>query len=67
MSMAQVELMCADCSLTVYPKSDTVRDDKGKEHKFGRPSRRSMQELMQEFSSWGDVSSPEIDLTGFKF
>lgn len=67
MSIAQIELMCADCSVTVYPKTDTVKDRKGKEHKFNRPSSRSINEAKERFKTWDDVRNPSIDLSGFSF
>lgn len=67
MSCRQVELMCADCAVTVYPKTDTVKDGKGKEHKFSRPSSRSMNEAREQFATWDDVRNPKVDLSGFSF
>lgn len=67
MSCRQVELMCADCAVTVYPKTDSVKDSKGKEHKFSRPSSRSMNEARERFSTWDDVRNPAVDLSGFSF
>lgn len=67
MSIAQVELMTTDCAVTVYPKTDTVKDGKGKEHKFSRPSSRSLNEAKEKFDSWDDVRNPTIDLSGFSF
>lgn len=67
MSLKQVELMCADCAVTVYPKTDTVKDGKGKEHKFNRPSLRSLNEAKERFAAWDDVKNPTFDLSGFSF
>lgn len=67
MSCRQVELMCADCAVTVYPKTDTVKDRKGKERKFNRPSSRSINEARERFSTWDDVRNPKVDLSGFSF
>lgn len=67
MSCRQVELMCADCAVTVYPKTDSVKDGKGKEHKFSRPSSRSMNEAREQFATWDDVRNPKVDLSGFSF
>ncbi len=67
MSCRQVELMCADCAVTVYPKTDTVKDGKGKEHKFNRPSLRSLNEAKERFAAWDDVKNPTFDLSGFSF
>lgn len=67
MSCRQVELMCADCAVTVYPKTDTVKDSKGKERKFSRPSSRSMNEAREQFATWDDVRNPKVDLSGFSF
>lgn len=67
MSLRQVELMCADCAVTVYPKTDSVKDGKGKEHKFSRPSSRSLSEAKEKFDTWGDVRKPTVDLSGFSF
>ena len=67
MSLAQVELMYSDCSVTVYPKTDTVKDGKGKEHKFNHPSSQSIQEAHKRFETWDDVKNPTIDLSGFSF
>ena len=59
--------MCADCAVTVYPKTDTVKDSKGKERKFNRPSSRSMNEARERFNTWDDVRNPTFDLSGFSF
>lgn len=67
MSIAQVELMCADCAVTVYPRTDSVKDGKGKVHKFNRPTTRSLNEARKEFESWDDVRNPTVDLSGFSF
>ncbi len=67
MSIAQVELMCADCAVTIYPKTDTVKDGKGKEHKFRRPSSASITESRKTFETWDDVKNPTFDLSGFNF
>lgn len=67
MSIAQVEIMCADCSVTVYPKTDSVKDGKGKERKFSRPSMQSMRESKEIFDKWDDVLNPTVDLSGFSF
>lgn len=67
MSIAQIELMCSDCSVTVYPKTDSVKDSKGKDHKFSRPSSRSMNEARERFATWDDVRNPKVDLSGFSF
>lgn len=67
MSIAQIELMCSDCAVTVYPKTDSVKDGKGKEHKFNRPSPRSINEARERFSTWNDVRNPTVDLSGFSF
>lgn len=67
MSLRQVELMCADCAVTVYPKTDTVKDGKGKHHKFNRPSSRSINEAREKFNTWDDTRNPTIDLSGFTF
>lgn len=67
MSIAQVELMCSDCAVTVYPKTDSVKDGKGKEHKFNRPSPRSINEARKRFATWNDVRNPTVDLSGFSF
>ena len=67
MSLRQVELMCADCAVTVYPKTDSVKDGKGKVHKFNRPSPRSLNEARERFETSDDVINPTIDLSGFSF
>lgn len=67
MSIAQVELMYSDCAITVYPKTDIVKDGKGKEHKFSRPSSRSMNEARERFATWDGVRKPTVDLSGFSF
>lgn len=59
--------MCADCAVTVYPKTDTVKDSKGKERKFNRPSARSLREARENFDTWDDVRNPRVDLSGFSF
>ena len=53
--------MCADCAVTIYPKTDTVKDGKGKEHKFRRPSSASIKESRKAFESWDDVKNPTFD------
>lgn len=65
MSIAQIELMCADCSVTVYPKTDTVKDGKGKEHKFERPSAESLRNAVERYEASG--SGAMVDLSGFNF
>lgn len=67
MSLAQVELMCADCAVTVYPKTDTVKDSRGKEHKFSRPTSRSLTDARKQFESWDGIKNPTFDLSGFSF
>lgn len=67
MSIAQIELMCADCSITVYPKTDTAKGANGKEYKFSRPSAQSLKEMQREFNSWDDAVRPHVDLSGFTF
>ena len=67
MPIAQVELMCLDGALTVYDKTDSVKDAKGKEHKFSRPSQRAMEEMRAKFEKWDDVVNPTVDISGFNF
>lgn len=67
MSIAQIELMYADCPVTVYPKTDTVKDGKGNEHKFNRPSSQSLNEAKKRFEAWDDALNPTVDLSGFNF
>lgn len=67
MSLAQIDLMCADCSVTVYPKTDTVKGSNGKVHKFSRPSSSSLKESRKKFDAWDDVKNPKFDLSGFSF
>lgn len=67
MSLRQVELMCADCAVTVYPKTDTVKDGKGRRHKFNRPASRSINEAREKFKAWDDVRNPTVDLSGVTF
>ena len=45
MSLAQVDLMCADTSVTVYPKTDRCKGGRGgkREIEFGRMSKSSME------------------------
>lgn len=62
MPLVQVDLMCLDSAVTVYDKTDSVKDNKGKERKFIRPSKRSMDELK---AKWDD--SAVVDVSGFKF
>lgn len=59
--------MCSDIAVTIYPKTDSVKDSKGKEHKFNRPSLRSMNEAKERFETWDDVINPTFDLSGFNF
>lgn len=65
MSLAQIELMCADCSVTVYPKTDTVKDGKGKEHKFERPSVESLKRAVEQYEA--SSKDATVDLSGFSF
>lgn len=68
MPLAQIELMCADCPVTVYPKTDTVKGRGGKEYKFHRPSSASLREAREDFASWvGGPLNAEIDISGFSF
>lgn len=41
MSIAQVELMCVDCSVTVYPKTDKVKGKKDIE--FSKPEKGALE------------------------
>lgn len=43
--MRQIELMCADCAVTVYPKTDKCKGGRGgkSEFEFGRLSKHSME------------------------
>lgn len=45
MSLAQMEMMYSDCSITVYPKTDRCKGGRGgkKEFEFGRLSKSSME------------------------
>lgn len=65
MPLVQVDLMCLDSAVTVYDKTDSVKDNKGKERKFIRPSKRSMDELKAKFDKWDD--SAVADISGFNF
>lgn len=42
MSIAQIELMCADCSVTVYPKTDKVKGGK-KGIEFSKPEKGALE------------------------
>lgn len=67
MSVAQIELMCADCSITVYPKTDSVKDGKGKEHQFSRPSTRSLNEAREKFEKMSENQNLTVDFSKFNF
>lgn len=67
MSLRQVDLMCADCAVTIYPKTDSVKDGKGKVHKFVRPSASSIEHARKEFESGGKATNVKVDLSGFSF
>ena len=51
MSLAQVELMCVDTSITVYPKTDRCKGGRGgkKEIEFGRMSKSSIDTARQRW------------------
>ena len=51
MSIAQVELMYADCPITVYPTTDTCKGGRGgkKDYKFGRLSKSSIEVARQRW------------------
>lgn len=72
MSLAQVDLICADTSITVYPKTDRCKGGRGgkKTIEFPRMSKASMQtarerwEKMQEDKRLGrDRGFTKADLT----
>lgn len=67
MSVAQIELMCADCSITVYPKTDSVKDSKGKEHKFNRPSTRALNEAREKYEQQMKKDDLTVDFSKFNF
>ncbi|MBD5302380.1 MAG: hypothetical protein HDS16_05215 [Bacteroides sp.] len=51
MPIEQVDLMCADCSITVYPKTDRCKGGRGgrREIEFPRMSRSSMETARQRW------------------
>lgn len=51
MTLAQVELMCADTSVTVYPKTDRCKGGRGgkKDIEFPRMSKSSMATARQRW------------------
>lgn len=63
----QIDLMHADCPVTIYPKTDTVKGRNGKDYKFTRPSKSSLNEARKRFDTWDDVANPTFDLSGFSF
>ena len=67
MSIAQVELMCADCSVTVYPKTDTCKGGRGgkRDYKFGRLSKSSIEVARQRWEKMKYDKANHID-RGFK-
>lgn len=67
MTLAQVELMYADCPVTVYPKTDTAKGSNGKERKFERPSSSSLREAKADFDTWDNAKNVFVDLSGFSF
>ena len=67
MSIQQVDLMCADTSVTVYPKTDSAKGSNGKERKFNRPSKAAMDDIQKKFENWGDLENATFDLSGFTF
>lgn len=60
MSLKQVELMCADCAVTVYPKSNSKEaktDSKGRR----QPEFREIpQEELDEVNSWWEKRQKEL-------
>lgn len=67
MSVAQVELMCADTSVTVYPKTDRCKGGRGgkREIEFGVPSRRSLDVGRQRWEKMQRDKANRVD-RGFK-
>ncbi len=51
MSLRQVELMCADCAVTVYPKTDKCKGGRGgkREVEFGRMTKTSQEVARQRW------------------
>lgn len=51
MSIAQVELMCCDCAVTVYPKTDKCKGGRGgkREIEFSPMSRQSQEVARQRW------------------
>ena len=67
MSLAQVELMCADCSVTVYPKTDRCKGGRGgkRDIEFGRLSKSSIEVARQRWEKMKYDKEHRID-RGFK-
>ena len=67
MSIAQVELMCADCAVTVYPKTDTCKGGRGgkKSYTFERLSKSSIEVARQRWEKMKQDKANHID-RGFK-
>lgn len=63
MSLAQVDLMCADTSVTVYPKTDRCKGGRGgkREIEFGRMSKSSMDVARQRWEKMKRDKASGID------
>ena len=63
MPIAQVELMCADTSVTVYPKTDKCKGGRGGKStiEFGRMSKSSMQTARERWEKMKRDKANGID------
>lgn len=69
MSLAQIELMCADQSITTYPKTDKGKGGKGgkREVEFERMTRSSQEVARQRWEKMKAAKSAgKRSLDGFK-
>ena len=63
MSLEQVDLMCADMSVTVYPKTDRCKGGRGgkREIEFPRMSRASMETARERWEKMKREKEAGID------
>lgn len=68
MSIAQIELMCADCAITIYPKDKkskmTTKKANGKQsnHEFRELSTDEIEKSRKEWAEKYGNEKPTIDL-----
>lgn len=65
MPMAQIELMCIDTSITVYPKVNS-KGTNGRKHDFEVPSKASMDRAKEYFATH-DFNNTFVDVSALKF